>query len=444
MREFEYPFEEGLRRGLRIEEHSSPTEQWLVECWNLRPRATGLMPIVDIVNPFSQAISWPFPQVLVGMNYHLLADDDTIYTCDGSWATTSQIAGLVTNDCWDMADFGDHIVLTNGQQMVFRAGSSGIWTSSTGSTDFPMCKTLCNFRGRVIAGNVSGWYDCESNYVAFSDIGSDNFIPGLRNEAGYVIMPFSGEVLRVLPLNDTVVVYCENGIALLVPSERYFGVREFLPVGIPSKGCVGGTKQGHVFVDYNGELWKISGNAEVQKLGYREYITQMDASKIMVSYSAKEDEYYISDGNYTFILTPFGLCQSYQLPTSLAFVDGQLIGVFSVGSDSEARVVTDNLDFGIRSFKTISVIEVGGYSSNGFYVRVDWRSDISGSRLDSSWLAVNPTGFATPIVTAHDFRLHVKSNLYSGVELRYLIARVKNVDKRAMRGVPVRGAGLRR
>lgn len=443
MREFEYPFEEGLRRGLRIERVSSPTEQWLVECWNLRPRATGLMPIVSITNPFSQAISWPFPQVLVDRNYRLLADSADIYTCDDSWATTSQISGLAVGDCWDMADFGDFILLTNGQQIVQRYGSTGAWSSFVGSTTIPMCKTLCNFRGQVVAGNVSGWYDCEPNYVAWSDIGSADFVPGLKNEAGYSIMPFSGEVLRVLPLVDAVLVYGENGVAVMRPADRYFSLAYLLPVGIPSKGCVGGSENFHAFVDYNGELWKIGADLTPQKLGYREYITQMDASKIMISHNSGEDEFYISDGELTFILTPFGLCQSYQLPTSVVFVDGQLTGVSFDGDDTEARVVTDLVDFGVRSFKTMSVIEVGGYSPNPFYGCVDWRSNNSGSFVRSSWLMVNPTGFVTPIVTAHDFRLCVKTSLFDDVELRYLIARVKNVDKRAMRGVPVRGAGLR-
>jgi hypothetical protein len=445
VREFEWPFEEGLRKGLRIEEFSPAREQQLVECWNLRPRQTGLLPVVDITNPFAQSISWPFPQVLVGRNFRLLADQSTIYTCDDSWVTTAMLTGLVVGDCWDWAEFGDFILMTNGEQMVQRNGSTGVWSSFVSSGNIPGMKTLCNYRGQIVGGNITtAWHNCGSNYVVWSDIGSADFTPGIKNEAGYTIMPFNGEVLRVLPLGEHVIVYCENGIVIMKPAQQYFASAELLPVGIPSKGAVVGNDQGHLFVDYNGELWMIKPGPKVQKLGYQEFISTLDASKLMISHNSGEDEYYISDGSYTFIMTPSGLCQTYQLPTSLAFVDGQLIGVSSNGSDSEGRIVTDLVDFGIRSFKTVSVLEIGGFSSAGFRACVDWRSNNTGAFQRSIWLVSNPTGFVTPVVTAHDFRLCVKSSSYNDMELRYVIARVKNVDRRAMRGVPVSGPGLRR
>jgi len=444
VREFEWPFEEGLRKGLRNEEFSPAREQQLVECWNLRPRQTGLLPVVSITNPFAQTINWPFPQVLVGRNFRVLADEITVYTCDDSWATTSRAGGILAGDCWDWAEFGDYLLMANGERMVRRTGG-GVWSSATSWTDIPGMKTVCQFKGRAVGGNITtAWYDCGENYVVWSDIGSAVFTPDQKNTAGYAIVPYHGAVLRVLPLGDILLVYCENGVMAMKPSQQYFAMAELLPVGIPWKGAVGGGSSGHVFIDYNGELWKVEPGPKVKKLGYQEYMTQLTAGDIMVSYNAGEDEYYISDGSLTFLLTPFGLCQTYQLPTSLAFVDGQLVGVNSNGSDVEGRAVTDLVDFGIRSFKTVSVLEVGGFSSAGFRACVDWRSDNSGSFQRSTWLVSNPTGFVTPIVTANDFRLCVKSSSFSDMELRYIIARVKNVDRRAMRGVPVSGAGLRR
>jgi len=445
MREFESTFEEGLKKGLRREEFSPAKEQQLVECWNLRPQPTGLQPIVSITNPFDETISWPWPQVMAGMNFRLLADETEIYTCDGSWATTSVIDTLTTGDCWDWADFGDFILMTNGSQIVQRYGFTGVWSSFASTAAIPAMKTICNFKGQVIAGNISSWHDCDSNYVAWSDIGSATFEPeSLKNEAGYAIMPFNGEVLRVLPLGDVVIIYCENGVAVMKPAKQYFGIAELLPVGIPWKGAVGSSDKGHTFVDYNGELWFLGSDLKPKKLGYQEYISTLSAGDIMISCNDGENEYYISDGTYCFLLTRQGLCQVHQLPTSVAFIDGQLTGVFTAGSDLTGRAVTDILDFGIRSFKTISALELGIQSSSSVQACVDWRSDINGTFQRSTWLESNPTGFVTPIVTANDFRLCVRSSSYSDMQLRHIVARVKNVDRRAMRGVPVRGAGLRR
>jgi hypothetical protein len=276
----------------------------------------------------------------------------------------------------------------------------------------------------------------------WSDIGSASFTPGLRNEAGYMIIPFSGAVLRVLSLGDVVMVYCENGIIALKPAQQYFAMFELSSVGIPWKGAVGGNEQEHVFIDYNGELWRIGRDLKMQKLGYQEYITLLDASKIMISFASNDHEYYISDGELGYLLTPGGLCQVHQLVTSVSFVDGELVGVWESDGNTLRQVVTDLLDFGIRSFKTVSAIELGVTSSSSVYASVDWRSDVNGSFQRSTWLINNPTGFMTPIVTANDFRACVKCS--DDMELRYILLRVKNVDKRSMRGIPVSGAGLRR
>jgi hypothetical protein len=255
-------------------------------------------------------------------------------------------------------------------------------------------------------------------------------------------IPFIGDVLRVMPLGDVVVVYCENGIIALRPAQQYFGMIEISPVGIPSKGAVGGNSREHVFVDYNGELHRLGVDLKDQKLGYQEYMSLMDASNVMVSYAGGDKEYYISDGVYGYLLTQNGLCQVHQLPTSVSFVDGQLRGVYSSDGNTTRQVVTDLLDFGIRSFKTISVVELGVSSTAAVETAVDWRSNINGGMIRSTWLTNNPTGFVTPIVTANDFRVCVKCS--ADMDLRYILVRVKNVDKRAMRGIPVSGAGLRR
>lgn len=444
MREFESVFEEGLRKGLRRDEFSPAGDQQLIECRNLRPRSIGLMPLNTITNPFAAVVAWPFPQVLVGRNFKLLATSTEIYTCSALWAVTLVLGSITAGTCcWDWADFGDFLLLTNGSKMVKRTGDTGVWSSFASVTAIPGMKTICNFRGQAIGGNITTtWHDCGSNYIVWSDIGSASFTPELKNEAGYTMMPFSGAVLRVLPLGDSVIVYGENGIVVLKPAQQYFAMAELLPVGIPSKGAVGGSDHGHVFVDYNGEVWKLGRDLKPQKLGYQEYTTLMDASKIMVSYNGGDDEYYISDGVYGYLLTPWGLCQTYQLVTSIAFVGGQLVGVTKSDGVTTRQVVTDVMDFGIRSFKTVTALEFGARGASAVYGAVDWRSALSGSFARSTWLTVNPTGFVTPIVTANDFRLCIKSA--ADIELRYIIARVKNVDRRAMRGVLVTGPGSRR
>jgi len=66
--------------------------------------------------------------------------------------------------------------------------------------------------------------------------------------------------------------------------------------------------------------------------------------------------------------------------------------------------------------------------------RVQWRSDVRGSFSSSDWLWVNPTGFITPMITAHDFRLAFKAESYADVKLAYIKSRIKLSDRRLIRG----------
>jgi hypothetical protein len=238
-----------------------------------------------------------------------------------------------------------------------------------------------------------------------------------------------------MELGDLVAVYGENGVSLLKPTKQYMAIKELDLPGIPVAGAVGGSNRGHVFVDYGGDLWMMGPDGKPNNLGYSEYIQEMDAAELVVSYNPHQNEYYISDGTTSYVLGKNGLCQTHQLVSSCCFDNGVLYGTYESDNDVSGLVVTDVLDFGQRAFKTLATLSAGCSSASDMWISLYWRSDVRGSFSQSAWQWVNPTGFTTPMITAHDFKLAFKADDYTDAKLSYLKSRLKLSDKRAIRGI---------
>jgi len=304
----------------------------------------------------------------------------------------------------------------------------------------PRFSTGCNFNGQIVAGNVkTTWHDCGTGSIIWSRIGSVDFTPGGDNEAGFRNIPWEGDVLRVMKLGKGVVVYCENGILVLTPFNQTFGADTLMEVGIPSMSAVGGNENIHVFVDTDGNLWRMNKDFDVQKLGYREYMNLMTAASIVVEHNPVLREFHISDPTYAYVLTEHGLAQCYQEVTTVVVDKGTSYGVFTDQSDAEARIVTDVMDFGLRGMKTTQTFELATYhpSGSGTYgitAALDWRVDKTAAFTRGNSVAVNPLGIATLIHTAEEFRLALTYTNYASVELDFINVRIKVSDKRALRG----------
>jgi len=441
MKEFDVTFNKELRKGLRSDASNPRNNPELIECYNLKPDVAGLVPYAPVTFPFNGVVTdWPFPQLFIGQDVTILANATTVYEVDGSWNTSSK--GAATEDQrWDFIDFGSYLILANGNKLCIR-DYAGSWTNNSSLATMPRFSTGCNFKGQIVAGNVkSTWHDCGTGSLIWSGIGNVDFTPGGDNEAGFRNIPFEGDVLKVKRLGDFVIVYCENGVLALKPHEQTFGMTEILNVGIPTKGAIGGDEHSHRFIDTKGYLWKINSKLELTRLGYKEFMNLLTASEIVVEHDPGLREFHISDSTYGYLLTEFGLGQCYQRKSCVANLDGTAYGVFVVDSpyDTEGRLVTDIVDFGIRGMKSVELMEVGVNHTSGVVTgAVDWRQNKTDSFTRSDWTAMNPHGAVNVKVTADEFRLALKFVSYLGVDLDYITSKIKAVDKRYMRGPPAK------
>lgn len=213
-----------------------------------------------------------------------------------------------------------------------------------------------------------------------------------------------------------------------------YGLDHLMSVGISGRGAVGGDDKVHVFVDDSGQVWTINAELEMKRLGYKEYIDNIVAEKIVVTYDPQLREFYICGETQGFILTESGMGEMNQLVTSLAVVDDTLKGIFESISDSEARIVSDIVDMDYRAIKTFESVEVGLDTSTVVKAAIDYRYKKSESFTRTPFITLNDEGVARLTTSGLEFRLALKATNYADVNIDYLVGKWKLSDKRYTRG----------
>lgn len=435
MKEFELPINE-LNKGLRPYQGSKRNTGFMDTLINAKCAQADLIPFEPITDrSIDVTVSHPFPQIFIGSVFRILATSTIIYDVNTSWAKTSKLTSLSTDDIWDFMDFGDYLVLLNGAVIVYYDVSGTAYTSMASSSTFPRFLTGTNFKGQLVGGNVkTSWHDCGTKSLVWSKIGDVDFTPDKQNTAGYWQNVWDGDIKRVMRLNDVVMVYCENGVVAAIPSGPTFGFKELSGVGIPVKGAAGGNELEQVFVDQKNFLWRVKGNGEVIKLGYQDYMANLTAANIVISYDPSEKEFYITDGVTSYLLTEWGLSEVWQAPTSVASIDGDSLGVYTDLSNVTFELITDILDFGVRGLKTVEFMELGIDDANTVQTAVAYRYAKGGSFADLAYQVNNNEGVSHIGASAEEFKLKVKSSNYTGINLDWIKVHYKFTDKRYTRG----------
>lgn len=496
MRGFRSDFREGFTKGLRTSSTSPRNSGLLTECLNARVTTGGLEGYIPDITAFpaisgvTTTFDWPFPQLMWDDSKMYVGNATSIYQLSvstGAWSG-SNLASAYTHGIywpWTFAKFPLFPVFASGDLLVYydyaatawkfwQKGDSHASEGSKWSSDWYQPISACNFNGQaIVAGSkVATSAPSQSRIVRWSDIGAFDFLGKTavtrKNEAGEWFMPYDDKeiVLRVLPLENAVVVYGTFGVWAMIPVESphaTFGFKQIYPYGIANPLAAGGHLKGHMFVDRLGNLCKVGSDLVVHRLGYDEFFGAIQTSVsitsssdiITVQYNPWEDEWYIGSDEKQYIYHADGLSETIRRITSMvnlelaaitdasdrSTITGSPYGFFSDLSSTDStymKFVTDTFDFGYNGLKTIEYVEVIGDfpSATAFQVAVDYRynkTDTSFTR--STWIRCNPEGIAVPIVTATDMRICVKVTPYTGVKVYGLHVGWKAVDKRHIRGV---------
>ena len=464
MREFDYTFSDGLRTGIRPYKTPRNIEAFTV-LKNAKVGKFGLVPMEDLTDIFVQprpesypdvTQDWPFPQYFRGQQVDLLGLRKTFYEINSDGTLTPvviDVDNVQSNDLWEVGDFGRYQLVAKDRDFLLeKAGDTGLWNKTdTSHPTIPMAKSVENFKGQALVGNISfdAWSEADENYIAWGNIGSASFVNDRMNVAGYRPMDYRGPIYKIKRLGEFIIAYGLNGIGILYPTTTpapTYGYEKLTEFGITSKGAVGGDDKVHCFIGKDGHVYKIALSGPtafrqvpvLKQLGYKEKVSLL-ATTAVVSFipggeNNDEGDFYIGDEDICYFLSSYGLSTTHQKVTSAHRVNGVPKGLYESDGDTDFLGVTDIVDFGFRGQKTIYTFEIGCSGSGTYSIALDWRMDTTAAFQTTQFVPLNNQGIASLICAGVEFRIRLKYTNPADIDVSYIKVRYKSNDKRAMRG----------
>lgn len=462
MREYELIIDKALKNGLSPERILPTNTQYLKKCLGFRIGKAGIEAYKTLDNPLPATIdmfyNWPFPQFITGETYNFLIIrdhinmEDLVYQVSDDHSTINliKIIDELTygqGTLMEVVDFGKYIFMTNGVVMIYWDVDLNLWQDITSSTTIPMMRAICKFNGQAVGGNiVSTWYDCDETFYIWSKIGEFNFTIDSTNEAGYKRCPYGGTVYNVKQLGNNVIGYSSEGITLLSPVTDpvpSFGFKELSDIGLINKGAINGNLQRHIYLGEDYILREVTSEG-IKELDYQHHMEELAGSEdIIISYESSEDNFYIGNSTKTFLLSPFGLTEIRQHPSTVWRNNSDAYILPDAEDSTEPYICTEPFDMNFRGQKTVFSMETDAFSVLDPEVGLDYINDLNTWNEGLLYKPINDQGIAAIISSGNMFRFRLRfEDIYDGLRLGYIKVRYKMTDLRGIRGVyapPPRG-----
>lgn len=453
MREFELLIDDALKVGLSPEQPVPTNSQYLSECLGFRIGKLGLEGYRELTNPLPGTVDihyvWPFPQFLTGEKYNfLIVRDGTVNMQDSLYQVSDdhQTVSLILDidiltfgqgTLMEVADFGKYAFLTNGVVMIYWDTVASNWKKVTSITNIPMMRTVCNFKGQLVGGNVvSSWHGCDETYFVWSKIGEADFTPDRRNEAGYKRDPHGGVIYHTRRLGDQVIGYTSKGITALRPVGQpaaTFGFTEMSDVGLINQGAMNGNKFMQVYVGDDYVVRKITANG-IEDLGYQHLMKALTGD-IIVSYDPSLKDFYIGDSETAYLLSINGMSELPQYPSAIWRNNKSTYSLPGTVNDYEPLIKSEAFNMQFAGQKTIATIETDAKYSDDGQAAVDYLND-QDTWNSSNYSPLNNQGIATVPAAGNEFRFALKfDSVDYETRISYIKSRYKMTDLRGIRGV---------
>ena len=257
------------------------------------------------------------------------------------------------------------------------------------------------------------------NWVKWSNIGNLDFTIWKDNVAGERPLDWKGWVYCVKKLKNRVIVYGENGVSLLTPSDVHFGLNTIYRIGLKSKNAIAGDDAVHFFIDNKDQLFSMGENLEL--LGYSEYLSDM--TDPVMSYDVENSLVYICDGTYGFVYSPKdkSLGSGPVNVTGLSSQGGTLYVVSPATIVTPVfKICTDIHDMGTRKNKTVFEVEFGTDLSGPFQAAIDYRRDKADSFTTTPWYEVPESGSVFITAMGREFKIRARAVAWEYLEIDYI------------------------
>ena len=462
MREFYLTIDEALKNGLCPHRAAPFNSKFLLECLGWRVGSAGLEKYETKDDPIPSTVdtmpTWPFPQFITGERYNFLVvrDDvvnmeDIVYLVSDNHQTVTYIFSVDEltfgqGTLMEVADFGEYAFMTNGVIMIYWDTTLLDWHEIVASATIPMMRTICNFKGQAVGGNiVSAWYDCDETFYVWSKIGEMDFTPEDDNEAGYRRCPYGGEVYHTRVLGDSVIGYSSKGVTKLTPVSDpavTMGFTELSDIGLINRGAIDGNDKVQVYVGEDKILRRISpssgvGTAQtggIEELGYESYMEQLTGD-VIVQYDPKLKDFYIGDSEKTFLLTPYGMSEIPQHPSAVWRRNNETYMLPADVDDYKLEIEVWPFDFGYGGQKTIFEVETDAFLLDLPEASISYYLDFT-TYNTLPYVPLNNQNIASIIAAGNIFSVHLRSEpTYDNSRIGYITVRYKMTDLRGLRGI---------
>lgn len=509
MQEFSISLKDHINAGLRRDSRGGRGQVGLTSLFNHKPTPWGLreptLPVIPTalqtaMTSASITVSHPFPQIFHGKGLTFLLTATKLYTVNITTFALTQVntfnpdneasQAITTGSSWHFVDYKDSYVFFNGVVTVIKwkvdsilGGTDKAYVFST-----PFINTGIDFQGRVVFGGFTDgvwnaeWLDfwqsfdpahelattfsISNNSVMWTSVAGSELWwlvrPSLlldgdntkviqllkKNQFGWKRLDHQGDVLRILPLGNTLVIYGSNGITQMLPSnELYptFGFNKLLNYGINSRSSVVNANGRHIFLTKSGVLRELTEDGGVRRLGFKEFFTSMKGNDVVISYAPEEEErgdVFISDSSDCFLLTDEGkLCEISKLYTSSVFIGSTSVGIFKDTAVNSFELITDSLSFNTAARKTVTSVEVTGTDTTGMTVAVDYANTKAQSYSRTGFFKSNLEGITYPRAGGYDHRIVLRATDFTKIEIDDVDVKVQYDDKRNIRGLTATARG---
>lgn len=445
------------------------------------------------------------------------AADLTIYETDGTVYIESGFDSETdgASAYFHFADFFDNWFMFNGYRLFYRTYRQGMAGGTDTIIHVPATTTQittgCEHMGRLITAGFSAsknwaddwdnivdhWVsrtpglnlskDLSNNFVMWSSIGGGDFLllidPTLglqgplssvpptsydepyylhllkKNQLGFCPMTTRGDVHMVKSLGKNLMAYGEQGVTFMFPViEPFptFGIRHLLDVGTVSRAGVGGDDKRHLMVDASGTPWMIEDGKVPERLGYKEYISDL-GTNISINYNSQEEEFMISGASgVAYQLTKQGLSKITNTVAIYLYADDELKTVEGSPNldtelnDRRVEVCTDAFNCNSRAFKRITSIQLDYGSNRGAFssafsddfdvfvdveVAVDYKVNQTDDFTRTSFIKVSPEGTANPMVSGTVFRVVLRMSNWLKAKVDNITVFWQQIDKRSLRSM---------
>jgi hypothetical protein len=277
------------------------------------------------------------------------------------------------------------------------------------------------------------------NWVGWSKIGESSFVLDVTNDAGFRPMDWSGEVYAIKQLGKGAVVYGSNGITLMVPAQQTFSFRNLAMLGLLSRDAVCGDDTIHYLIDKKHQLWKLTADG-LANLDFSEYLAIL--VNPVLHYDVFTKHVLISDADHGFVLAVDKLGSGYAKLSGYVYESGVLrVASPQLIEYAPLSFTTDILDFGRRSQKTLTNVQVGTDVPEWLEIAYDYRFDLKDQFRCTQWVRLNKEAIAYLACAGIEFRIKVRARRIAKLDIDYVNISFKTTDQRFSRSAYVANLG---